>query len=426
MNPDLKNHKLDTLAKHYDLGDFNHHRASDDAEMLAQIFFCMLRRLEEEGISDIGRMSYAMSEKADPLKLKTYHQIILVKNQTGMKNLYRLVSDSYLKYYRRNPRIPRTRLEELREGLILGSACEAGELFTAIREGRPESELMEIANFYDYLEIQPICNNSFMLEQGMVKDEEELRQLNRRVVELGRKCGKPVCATCDAHYLNPEDEIYRRIILSGLKFKDADRETKLFYRTTEEMLEEFAYLGEDVAREVVITNPNKIADMIEVVRPIPEGNYPPHIDGAEEELTTKCHALAKELYGDPLPEIVSARLERELDSIIKNGFAIMYIIARKLVENSESKGYQVGSVDRSVPPLRRRWRVSPVSIRFRRIIAAPNAAIRNFTRGRSGVPASICRRRTARIAAPALHRTVTIFRLRPSLGSRATKRRIST
>ena len=167
MNPNLKNHKLDTLAKHYDLGDFNHHRASDDAEMLAQIFFCMLHRLEEEGISDIGRMSYAMSEKADPLKLKTYHQIILVKNQTGMKNLYRLVSDSYLKYYRRNPRIPRTRLEELREGLILGSACEAGELFTAIREGRPESELIEIANFYDYLEIQPICNNAFMVEQGM-------------------------------------------------------------------------------------------------------------------------------------------------------------------------------------------------------------------------------------------------------------------
>ena len=182
-----------------------------------------------------------------------------------------------------------------------------------------------------------------MIEQGMVKDEEELRQLNRRIVELGKKCGKPVCATCDAHYLNPEDEIYRRIILSGLKFKDADRETKLFYRTTEEMLEEFAYLGEETAREVVITNPNKIADSIDFVRPIPEGNYPPHIDGAEEELTTKCHSLAKELYGDPLPEIVSARLERELDSIIKNGFAIMYIIARKLVENSESKGYQVGS-----------------------------------------------------------------------------------
>ncbi|MBQ7923233.1 MAG: PolC-type DNA polymerase III [Clostridia bacterium] len=343
MNPDLKNHKLDTLAKFYNLGEFNHHRACDDAEMLSQIFLCMTNRLEEEGISDVGRMTYAMSEKADPLKLKTFHQIILVKNQTGLRNLYRLVSESYLKYYRRNPRIPRSRLEELREGLILGSACEAGELFTAVREGRPESELLEIARFYDYLEIQPISNNSFMIEQGLARDEEELKKLNRRIVELGKKCNIPVCATCDAHYLNPEDEIYRRIILAGLHFKDADKETKLYYRTTEEMLEEFSYLGEDVARQVVIENPNKIADMIEQIRPIPEGNYPPHIEGAEEELTTKCWDLAKELYGDPLPEIVSERLERELNSIIKNGFAIMYIIARKLVENSESKGYQVGS-----------------------------------------------------------------------------------
>ena len=182
-----------------------------------------------------------------------------------------------------------------------------------------------------------------MIAEGKVPDEETLRNFNRRIVELGRKAGRPVCATCDAHYKNPEDEIYRRIILTGLGFRDADRETKLFYRTTEEMLEEFSYLGEDVAREVVIENPNKIADMIETVRPIPKGNYPPHIDGAEEELTEKCHSLAKQLYGDPLPEVVSARLERELDSIIKNGFAIMYIIARKLVENSESKGYQVGS-----------------------------------------------------------------------------------
>jgi len=343
MNPDLKNHKLDTLVKYYNLGEFNHHRACDDAEILSKIFFCMTNRLEEEGISDIDRMTYAMSEKADPLKLKTFHQIILVKNQIGLRNLYRLVSDSYLKYYRRNPRIPRSRLEELREGLIIGSACEAGELFTAVREGRPESELLEIVNFYDYLEIQPICNNSFMIEQGLAKNEEELKNLNRRIVELGKKCGKPVCATCDAHYLNPEDEIYRRIILSGMHFKDADKETRLFYRTTEEMMEEFSYLGEETAREVVIENPNKIADMIEQIRPIPEGNYPPHIDGAEEELTTKCWDLAKDLYGDPLPEIVSERLERELNSIIKNGFAIMYIIARKLVENSEAKGYQVGS-----------------------------------------------------------------------------------
>ncbi len=343
MNPNLKNHKLDTLAKYYKLGNFNHHRASDDAEMLSAIFNCMTARLKEEGIDTVSRMNFAMAEKADPLKLKTYHQIILVKNKVGLKNLYKLVSDSYLKYYYRHPRIPKTRLEELREGLILGSACEAGELFTAMMEGKPEDELIEIAKFYDYLEIQPICNNSFMISEGKVKDEEDLRNFNRRILDIGRKANRPVCATCDAHYKNPEDEIYRRIILTGLGFKDADRETKLYFRTTEEMLEEFSYLGEDVAREVVIENPNKIAEMIENVRPIPLGNYPPHIDGAEEELTEKCHSLAKELYGDPLPKVVSERLERELDSIIKNGFSIMYIIARKLVENSESKGYQVGS-----------------------------------------------------------------------------------
>jgi len=343
MNPDLKNHKLDTLAKHYKLGNFNHHRACDDAEMLAAIFTCMTERLKEEGIDSIQRMNFSMAEKSDPLKLKSYHQIILVKNQTGMKNLYKLVSASNLKYFYRNPRIPRTLLEEHREGLILGSACEAGELFTAMMEGKPEADLIEMAQFYDYLEIQPIANNEFMIRDGKVPDQEALRNFNRRIVELGRKANRPVCATCDAHYKNPEDEIYRRIILAGLGFRDADNETKLYFRTTEEMLEEFSYLGEDVAREVVIENPNKIADMIEVCRPIPEGNYPPHIDGAEEELTTKCWELAKDLYGDPLPDVVTERLARELDSIIKNGFAIMYIIARKLVENSESKGYQVGS-----------------------------------------------------------------------------------
>ncbi|MBE6541617.1 MAG: PolC-type DNA polymerase III [Ruminococcaceae bacterium] len=343
MNPTIKNHKLDTLAKHYKLGEFNHHRASDDAEMLAAIFTCMSERLKEEGITTVQRMNFAMAEKADPLKLKSYHQIILVKNQTGLKNLYKLVSESNLKYFYRHPRIPRTRLEEMREGLILGSACEAGELFTAMMEGKSEADLIEMAKFYDYLEIQPICNNEFMISDGKVPDTEALKNFNRRIVEIGRKADRPVCATCDAHYKNPEDEIYRRIILTGLGFKDADRETKLYFRTTEEMLEEFSYLGEDVAREVVIENPNKIADMIEYVRPIPEGNYPPHIDGAEEELTTKCWELAKSLYGDPLPDVVSERLARELDSIIKNGFAIMYIIARKLVENSEEKGYQVGS-----------------------------------------------------------------------------------
>ncbi len=343
VNPELKRHRLDSLANYYHLGDFNHHRASDDAEMLSMIYYKMLDKLADEGVHTMDELNVAMRNRSDPLQLKTYHQIILVKNQVGLKNLYRLVSESYLKYYRKHPRIPKTRLAELREGLIIGSACEAGELFTAMREGKPESEIEEIAGFYDYLEIQPISNNLFLVEQGMVPDEEALRELNRRIIALGRKLGKPVVATCDAHYLEPEDEIYRRIILSGMKFSDADRMTRLYYRTTEEMLAEFDYLDPETAREVVIDNPRKIAAMIEHVRPIPEGNYPPHIDGAEEELTTKCWELAKTLYGDPLPVQVSSRLERELDSIIKNGFAIMYIIARKLVENSESKGYQVGS-----------------------------------------------------------------------------------
>jgi len=343
VNPELNRHKLDVLANYFKLGEFNHHRASDDAEMLAMIYYKMIEKLADEGIHTMDELNTAMSERSDPLKLKTYHQIILVKNQVGLKNLYRLVSDSYLKTYRKNPRIPKTRLTELREGLIVGSACEAGELFTAVLEGKPQSELEAIADFYDYLEIQPICNNRFLVEQEKVADDEALRELNRKIIALGKKLNKPVVATCDAHYIDPDDEIYRRILLAGQKFADADKETQLYFRTTEEMLAEFDYLGEELAKEVVIDNPRKIAAMIEPVRPIPEGNYPPHIDGAEEELTTKCHELAKSLYGDPLPEQVSARLERELDSIIKNGFAIMYIIARKLVENSESKGYQVGS-----------------------------------------------------------------------------------
>ncbi len=343
VNPDLKKHKLNILAEYFGLGDFNHHRASDDAEILSRIYYCMISKLADEGIHSMAELNTAMSERSDPLKLKTYHQIILVKNSVGLKNLYTLVSESYLKYYRKTPRIPKTRLSEMREGLIIGSACEAGELFTAVLEGKPQNELEEIASFYDYLEIQPITNNRFLVEKGQVADDEALRELNRKIIALGKKLGKPVVATCDAHYLEPEDEIYRRILLSGMKFSDADKVTELYFRTTEEMLAEFDYLDEETAREVVIDNPKKIAAMIESVRPIPEGNYPPHIDGAEEELTTKCNALARELYGDPLPEIVAARLDRELDSIIKNGFAIMYIIARKLVENSESKGYQVGS-----------------------------------------------------------------------------------
>lgn len=343
VNPELQKHKLDILADYFKLGDFNHHRASDDAKILAAIFYKMTDKLSDEGVFDLDALAEAMSERSDPLKLRTYHQIILVKDQTGLKNLYRLVSDSYLKYYRRNPRIPKTVLEANREGLIIGSACEAGELYRAILDNKPEAAIEEIARFYDYLEIQPLSNNRFLVEAGKVADDEALRDINRRIVALGKKLGIPVCATCDAHYLDDDDNIYRSIIMAGMKFADYDRDNHLYFRTTDEMLEEFSYLGEDVAREVVIDNPNKIADMIDDVRPIPKGTYDPHIDGAEEELTTKCHELAKQLYGDPLPDVVSARLERELDAIISNGFAIMYIIARKLVENSEASGYQVGS-----------------------------------------------------------------------------------
>ena len=343
INPELNAHKLDVVAEYYHLGDFNHHRACDDAEMLANIYFCMLDKMRKMELRDLGALKKEMTEKSDPLKLNSYHQILLVKNQTGLKNLYRLVSMSYLDYFRRNPRIPKTVLEKYREGLIVGSACEAGELIRAILENRPESELEEIVNFYDYLEIQPICNNRFLISDGRVADDEGLRNLNRRVVELGERYHKPVCATCDAHFLNREDELYRKILLAGMKYKDYNKEVELYFRTTEEMLEEFSYLGEEKAYEVVVTNTNLIADMIDPIRPIPEGSYTPKMEGAEEELQEMCRKRAREMYGDPLPEIVSNRLEKELTSIINNGFAVLYLIAQRLVHFSEEQGYLVGS-----------------------------------------------------------------------------------
>ncbi len=343
LNTDLRKHTLDSLAEYYKLGDFNHHRASDDAEMLAAIVFRMIDQMQKEGIRDFANMTTAMSENADPLRLKTSHIVLFAKNQTGLKNLYKLISGSYLSYYKRFPRIPKSFLEQHREGLLIGSACEAGELFTAILEGRSEADIEEIASFYDYLEIQPICNNRFLIEKGNAKDEDALRDLNRRIVALGKKLMKPVCATCDAHFMNQEDEIYRKILLAGMKFSDADKDTGIYLRTTEEMLEEFAYLGKDVAHEVVIENPNKIAAMCERLRPIPEGRYEPKMEGAEEELQTSCWNRAHEWYGDELPELVEKRLRRELDSIIGNGFAVLYMIAVRLVAYSEKLGYLVGS-----------------------------------------------------------------------------------
>ncbi|MBR2721891.1 MAG: PolC-type DNA polymerase III [Clostridia bacterium] len=343
IHPDLKKHTLDSIADFYQLGEFNHHRACDDAEMLAMIYNCMIDTMQKMELESLNTVNREMMEKADPMKLKPYHQIILVKNQVGLKNLYRLISMSYLDYFKRYPRIPKTVLEKNREGLIIGSACESGELIRAILENRPEAEIEDIVNFYDYLEIQPICNNRFLIDEGSIADEEGLRELNRKVVSLGERYHKPVCATCDAHFLNEEDELYRKILLAGQKFKDYDRDIGLYLKTTDEMLEEFSYLGEDKAFEVVVTNPNLIASQIDEVRPIPKGNYTPQMEGAEEELQQMCWERAKSMYGDPLPELVSKRLEKELTSIIKNGFSVLYLIAQRLVSYSEEQGYLVGS-----------------------------------------------------------------------------------
>lgn len=342
-NPELKNHKLDTIAEYFNLGDFHHHRACDDAEMLGMILIKLFDKIKNEGASNLAEMQNLMSEHSDPLKLKPYHQIILVKNLAGMKNLYKIISKSYLNYYKKVPRTPKSLITEHREGLIIGSACEAGELYQAILTNKTQNEIEEIANFYDYLEIQPLCNNQFMLDKEIVNSKEELMEINRKIYELGKKLGKPVVATCDAHFFDEDDEITRKILLAGQKFADADRDVHLFFRTTDEMLKEFEYLGEEAAREVVITNTNLIADMIEDPRPIPKGTYTPNLEGSEEELQRRCWTRAKELYGDPLPEIVSTRLDKELTSIIKHGFAVLYMIAQKLVQYSEEQGYLVGS-----------------------------------------------------------------------------------
>ena len=349
VNPELKNHKLDTIVEYYNIGEFHHHRASDDAEVLALIFIEMLNRLKKEGILDFESTVSAMSETVDPIKLSAYHMIILAKNAEGLKNLYKLISYSYLNYYggfgrqKKVPRIPKTVLEQHREGLIIGSACVSGELYNAILDGKKAEEIEEIAEFYDYLEIQPLCNNRFLIDEGKVADEEALRDINRRILALGKKLGKPVCATCDAHFLEKEDEIYRRILLAGMKFKDADKDEPIYLRTTSEMLEEFSYLGEEDAYEVVISAPNRIADMCQKIRPIPEGRYEPDLPGAKEELVNSCWERARAWYGDDIPDIVKNRLDKELTSIINNGFAVLYMIAVKLVAYSESLGYQVGS-----------------------------------------------------------------------------------
>lgn len=348
MLPHMHKFKLNILAKELQVGPFEHHRASEDAAVLGRIYVKLLKRLREEmhavTTADINPVLAATTDRKNKLKnLPRYHFIILVKNQAGLRNLYQLISKSFLEYYNKRPIMPRSELIRHREGLIFGSACEAGEVFRALTKGEPWEEIKRLASFYDYLEIQPIGNNNFMIAKGMAKDEEQLRDWNRDILRLADELGKPCCATGDVHFLEPEDEAFRRILMAGQGFSDADNQAPLYFKSTDEMLKEFSYLGEDRAYEVVVKNTNMIADMCDVIRPVPRENYPPHIDGCEDDLRNMCYEKAKRIYGDPLPEPVQARLDRELGSIIGNGYAVMYIIAQKLVTKSLADGYLVGS-----------------------------------------------------------------------------------
>ena len=344
--PELSKHKLDIVCKHLGVSLEGHHRAVNDAEATAEVFLKFLDMLEEKEIRTLDEINILASRTVNYKKLRAYHAIILVQNQVGMRNLYELVSMSHIDYFFRRPRIPKSKLMEFREGLIIGSACEAGELYRAILEGKPKQTIEELVRFYDYLEIQPLGNNEFMIASPRVENihsKEDLKEINRKIVALGEEFHKPVVATCDVHFIDSDDAVYRKIIMAAEGFADADHQPPLYFRTTEEMLEEFAYLGEEKAREVVITNTNLIADRIEKTKPIPDETFPPKIEGADEQLREICMDKAHSIYGNPLPAIVQERLETELNSIISNGYAVLYIIAQKLVWKSVEDGYLVGS-----------------------------------------------------------------------------------
>ena len=345
--PGQAKHTLDAVAKTMGVSLENHHRAVDDAEATAHIFVKFIPRLRENGAENLRQVNAMGASSPDIIRrLPTYHAIILAKNDLGRINMYRLISESHTTYYSKRPRIPKSLILKYREGLILGSACEAGELYRALLEGKADAEIARLANFYDYLEIQPEGNNRFMIlspKHPDIQSVEDIRNINRRIVKLGEQLHKPVVATCDVHFLDPEDEVYRRIIMAGKGFEDADEQAPLYLHTTEEMLEEFAYLGADKAREIVVTNTNRIADMVETIAPVRPDKCPPVIPDSDKTLTKICYDKAHELYGKDLPKIVEDRLEKELHSIITNGFAVMYIIAQKLVWKSVEDGYLVGS-----------------------------------------------------------------------------------
>ena len=344
--PELKKHKLDIICEQLGVSLEGHHRAVNDAEATAEVFLKFIDMLVEKEIYKVDDINVFSSQTVNYKKLKAYHAIILAKDYVGLRNLYELISLSHIDYYFRRPRIPKSKLIQHREGLILGSACEAGELYRALLDKKPKQVIEELVNFYDYLEIQPLGNNRFMIESPKVESVhsmEDIIAINKQIVALGEEHNKPVVATCDVHFIDPQDAAFRKIIMAAEGFADADKQAPLYFRTTKEMLKEFTYLGEEKAREIVITNTNKIADMIEKIKPIPDDTFPPKIEGADEELRQICMDKAISIYGDPLPPIVQDRLETELNSIISNGYAVLYIIAQKLVWKSVADGYLVGS-----------------------------------------------------------------------------------
>ena len=339
--PDLKKYKLGLIADSLNIQVDVAHRALDDVKTLVAVFKVMIDKTKEEHGKTID--DFDLKFETDFRKLPSYHIIIIAKNYVGLKNLYKLVSYSHLNYFYKKPRILKSMLNKYREGLIIGSACEAGELYRAVLTQKPQEEIEAIASYYDYLEIQPIGNDEYLVREGTVQNDEGLRNINRQIVALGEKLNKPVCATCDVHFMDPQDEIYRRILQAGQKYEDADMQAPLYLRTTNEMLAEFDYLGPEKAYEVVVENTNLIADMCEKIKPISPEKCPPHIPGCEQTIKDIAYHRAIELYGDPIPEVVKTRLDKELDSIIRNGFSVMYIIAQKLVWKSNEDGYLVGS-----------------------------------------------------------------------------------
>ena len=343
LYPGLRNYKLDTINRHLELEAFNHHRAVDDAAALGRIFCQMVQDLSDKEVRSADQINTGLGGGRE-LSKKYHHMILLVRNQEGLKNLYRIISASHVQYFFKKPRVPRSLLLKYRRGLLVGSACEAGELYRAVVSGAPWGELCRIASFYDFLEIQPLGNNEYMLREGQVDSIEKIQEFNKTIVRLGEALHKPVVATGDVHFLEPHDAAYRAVLQAGNGFKDADNQAPLYFRTTDDMLAQFSYLPPEKAREIVITNPNRIADMIDgKVRAIPKGTFPPSIEGADEQLREATWKRAKEQYGDPLPELVEKRLQRELDSICGHGFAVLYVIAVKLVAYSNQHGYQVGS-----------------------------------------------------------------------------------